>query len=102
MLFGGTLHDLVWDGKNYDLAFKSQDNSGSLAVARLRASGHPFETLAISSATKGGSISLVPLADENLLAAYTRIALPLYSGAERAFVATPLAPRGRAIKRAFP
>jgi hypothetical protein len=102
LLFGGTLHDLVWDGKNYDLAFKSLSTSGNLAVARVRPSGQPFDTLAISSTTKGGSVSLVPIGNENILAAYTRVAVEVYSGSERAFVAAPYAARGRAIRRAVP
>jgi len=100
LLFNGTVEDLVWDGRNYNLAF--QGKLGELAVARLRTTGQPFETLAIN-ATSGSSVSLVPAGNGTILAAYTRIALePLYSGVERAFVGPPYPARGRAIRKDLP
>ncbi|HEX7678350.1 MAG TPA: hypothetical protein VF713_09510 [Thermoanaerobaculia bacterium] len=110
-LFPGTSQDLVWDGKSYNLAFQSASNRGDLAIARLLTSGQPFETLAISTTAGENrtaslwpvvdthSISLLPLADGLVLAAYTRIAVePIYSGAERAFIGVPQPLRGHAAR----
>jgi hypothetical protein len=102
LLFSGYVRDLVWDGRNYNLAFQSSTTAGDLAVARLGAAGQPLETLAIST-TSAGSVSLIPTGNGRILAAYTRIAFePLYSGVERAFVGTPYPARGHAIRKDLP
>jgi hypothetical protein len=95
----GTVRDLVWDGANYDLAY-SGGQPLDLVLARLRPSGQPFETLAISvTAGDDRSASLVPLGNGSILTAYTRVAFePLYDGVERAFVGVPYPLHARAAK----
>jgi hypothetical protein len=108
LLVAGSVQDLVWDGAAYDLAFYTGGPyyyiPGHLAVARLRATGQPIETLVIS-ATSGDdrSASLLPIGNGSILAAYTRVAYEqLYAGVERAFVTTPRAARGRADRKEIP
>jgi hypothetical protein len=95
----GTVKDLVWDGANYDLAY-SGGKPLDLALARLRSSGQPFETLAISTtAGDDRSASLIPLGNGSIFAAYTRVAFePMYAGVERAFAGVFHPLRGRAAQ----
>lgn len=99
----GNVHDLVWDGVDYDLAFATGRQPftpftpGDLAIAQLTSSGQLLETLVIS-ATPGDdrSASLVPIGIGHVLAAYTRVAYePLYAGVERVFVTRPHQAHGR-------
>jgi hypothetical protein len=97
-LFAGTVQDLIWDGAQYDLAFAAE--RPDLAVAHLRPSGQPFETLLISASTDDKrSPSLVSLGNGRVVAAYTRLGHEsLYGGVPRAFIATPRPTRGRAAR----
>lgn len=106
-LFAGSVQDLVWDGAAYDLAFATGQQPftpGDLAVARLRPSGQPLETLIISASLGDDrTASLVPTGNGSILAVYTRVAYEqLYAGVERAFVTTPRAARGRADRKEIP
>jgi hypothetical protein len=96
----GLLLDLAWDGKEFALAFTTDFLHSAAGIAHIRSSGDAvaFEALVIGETHDPQTeVSLVPIGDGRVVAAYTRFAHEaLYGGSARVFVGTPHPARGHA------